>query len=116
MPRRCVGVDCLILQANMVVGMSLELLYPSDPQIAVTSYRKALPLLSTLQAELGLNSKTSGPKSPYKPDLSLFSQIRELWRWVERLLWRAVVLSAKTCNVFLDNPSRCRRRALPARP
>lgn len=104
MPRRCVRAVCSSYKLTCV-GMSLELLHTSDPRIAVNSYRKALPLLSTLQTELGLNPKASGPKSPHKLDLSLFSQIRELWRWVERLLWRAVVLSAKTCDVFLDEPT-----------
>ncbi|KAF8966758.1 hypothetical protein BDZ97DRAFT_1938402 [Flammula alnicola] len=92
-------------------GMALELLHPSDPRIALNAYCTALPLFSILHAELSLapsttthhTSKIPYKSSPSKPDLTLFSQLRELWRWVERLLWRAVVLSAKTCDVFIDD-------------
>jgi hypothetical protein len=30
-----------------------------------------------------------------KADFATFSRFRELWRWVERLIWRAVILSSK---------------------
>ncbi|KAF8173314.1 hypothetical protein BJ912DRAFT_1024889 [Pholiota molesta] len=90
-------------------GMSFEQLYPSDSSKAINAYRQALPLLATLQLELGFTSNSSAPntgKSPYRSsalqDTGLFNQMRELWRWVERLLWRAVILSAKTCDVFID--------------
>lgn len=89
--------------------MSLEQLYPSDSLKAINAYRQALPPLATLQLEFGLTSNSSGPntgKTPYRSaalqDTGLFNQMRELWRWVERLLWRAVILSAKTCDVFID--------------
>lgn len=46
-----------------------------------------------------------------KLDYSPFTQLRELWRWVERLLWRAICLSSLTCNIHAsqdnDNEEDC---------
>ncbi|KAF9005198.1 hypothetical protein BDQ17DRAFT_1354012 [Cyathus striatus] len=32
-------------------------------------------------------------------DNTTFTQLRELWRWVERLLWRAIVLSSRASDI-----------------
>lgn len=126
--------------------MSLELLHPSDPHLALDVYRSALPFFAALQSELGLNvvppccsrsvangsstpttvssAPSSRPESRHhhyphlchsvaqlptlaqvggKPDLSLFVPLKELWRWVERLLWRAVILTAQVCDIRIDD-------------
>jgi hypothetical protein len=48
---------------------------------------------------------------PGKLDNSPFTQLPELWRWVERLLWRAICLSSLTCNIHAsqdnDNEEGC---------
>ena len=126
--------------------MALELLHPSNPHLALDSYRTMLPFFASLQSELGLNvvppsshsvasdslstpstlssAPSSHPASQHhhyphlgpsavqlpmlaqaggKPDLSLFVPLKELWRWVERLLWRAVVLTAQVCDIRIDD-------------
>jgi hypothetical protein len=86
--------------------MSHEVLSPTEPHIALKSYCTALPLLTIAETEiaavlpstLSLNS-TSGAG---KLDFTSFTQFRELWRWAERLIWRAIILTAKTCSVLDD--------------
>lgn len=78
--------------------MSVELLYPSDPLRAISTYGQALPLLAALRNELGVGTKPSPSTS--STSNAVFSQLRELWRWAERLMWRAVVLNAKVADVF----------------
>ncbi|KXN92633.1 Putative cargo-transport protein ypp1 [Leucoagaricus sp. SymC.cos] len=56
-------------------GMSHEKLYPSEPRRTLTTG---------------------------KLDFAPFYQLREMWRWVERLLWRGIVLSARPCEVHQD--------------
>ena len=126
--------------------MALELLHPSNPQLALDVYRSALPFFASLQSELGLNvippfsrplangtsstpatvssAQSSRPVSQHhnyshlyhsvvqlptlaqvggKSDISLFVPLKELWRWVERLLWRAVVLAAQVCDIRIGD-------------
>lgn len=76
-------------------GMSYETLYPADPEKAIEAYAVALPLLSiveftTLRAPEVQSSQTS------------FVHYRELWRWAERLMFRAITLVARTRP--LDEP------------
>ncbi|KAF8907603.1 hypothetical protein CPB84DRAFT_1768330 [Gymnopilus junonius] len=84
-------------------GMSQELLHPTDLRIALKEYNAALPLFPILRSEfapkiLPINSSSTG-----NTEFTLFVQLRELWRWVEKLLWRAIVLSAKVCDIFNDD-------------
>lgn len=82
-----------------LVGMSLEKLYPSDPQRALQTYLTSLPIFMILTSEFTLPSST---QSSGKLDFTPFYQLRELWRWVERLLWRAIVLCGQLCKVHHD--------------
>lgn len=77
--------------------MSHEKLYPTDPQKALRTYGTALPLLAITESEFASNPTPL--TSSGKFDFSSFTRFRELWRWVERLLWRAIVLAAQTCNI-----------------
>ena len=79
--------------------MSYEKLASSHPQQAIKSYGAALPLLSLIVTEMAPNaiSGTSG-----RINLVAFTLYRELWRWVERLLWRAIIVSSRTSNVHED--------------
>jgi hypothetical protein len=83
--------------------MALERLHPTSPSIALQTYRSILPhLFPSLKSNKSLlpNHNNLNPKSPStKPDFTVFHRLRELWRWVERIIWRAVVLCATACDV-----------------
>ncbi len=79
--------------------MSHERLSPSEAKKALHAYAKALPLFSSLQSEF---TQKSIPQSSGKLDFTVFYQLRELWRWVERLLWRAIVLSSRVTRLPVE--------------
>jgi hypothetical protein len=84
--------------------MCYEKLYPLDPKKALSSYRAALPLISVAATEFSFSppvppSQTIGAKSELTP----FLRFRELWRWVDRLMWRAIVICARTNNILLED-------------
>ncbi|KAF8152244.1 hypothetical protein B0H34DRAFT_724464 [Crassisporium funariophilum] len=81
-------------------GMANEQLHPSDPHKALKAYCSASCLFPSLKSEF---NRKSLPKSSGKLDFVVFFQLRELWRWVERLLWRAVVLTSRTSNIQKDH-------------
>ena len=66
--------------------MCLEKLHPDNPGLAIQAYAPAIPLLNIIEFET--------PRS--QASHSSFSQYRELWRWVERLMFRAITLLART--------------------
>jgi hypothetical protein len=80
--------------------MSNELLHPTNPHIALASYSAAFPLLMIAQTEF---STVVSPRPSGKVDFTSFTKFRELWRWVERLLWRAIVLGASVYDVHHDH-------------
>ena len=73
-----------------LVGMAYESLSPPSIINALGSYESVLPLLDQI------NIPKSLPSLPGKANVESFTRYRELWRWVERLLWRASILFAKT--------------------
>jgi hypothetical protein len=75
-------------------GMSHEKLFPSDPEKALKAYGTALPILTIVESEIPRTLPATGTG---KLDFSSFTRFRELWVWVERLLWRAIVLASETC-------------------
>jgi hypothetical protein len=79
--------------------MSYEKLYPAELHRALETYLSILPLFNILSTEFTLPSST---QPTGKLDFTPFYQLREMWRWVERLLWRAIVLSARLCEVHQD--------------
>ncbi|KAG5338199.1 hypothetical protein C0989_008017 [Termitomyces sp. Mn162] len=81
------------LRSVCLQGMSHEKLSPSNPQVALNAYGTALPLLESLGNML--SDQTSAASTPtLATNSKVFTHQRELWRWVERLLWRAIVVSA----------------------
>jgi hypothetical protein len=62
-----------------------------QPTEALANYELALPLLDELSVP------SANATSP-TPDPS-FIKYRELWRWTERLLWRASVLASKHSSI-----------------
>ncbi|KAL1688777.1 hypothetical protein GGG16DRAFT_126942 [Schizophyllum commune] len=84
-------------------GMSYENLHPDEYRSALEQYAEALPILSFIKTELTL---TSTPSASGAIDFSSFTRYRELWRWVDRLLWRAIVLASRCCDVFDDDTTK----------
>ncbi|KAF5376499.1 hypothetical protein D9615_008660 [Tricholomella constricta] len=82
------------LRSTCLQGMSHEKLAPNDPQAALKAYGTSVPLLSMLEAVLTDHHILTSPASNTKA----FLQHRELWRWVERLLWRAIIVSARIAD------------------
>lgn len=81
-------------------GMSHEKLTPSSPERALASYSRAFLLLNTLTSTLSITSPPTTANG--KLSLTYFTQYRELWRWVARLLWRAIVLSSRQIDIRKD--------------
>ena len=71
------------------LGMCHEKLRPEDPEFAIQTYATAIPLLNVIEFEIPRT--LTAPASP-----SSFSQYRELWRWVERHMFRVITLLART--------------------
>ncbi|KAL0948336.1 hypothetical protein HGRIS_010922 [Hohenbuehelia grisea] len=82
-------------------GMSHERLSPTLPRIALKSYASALPLLSIFESEIATLTSASRPSTTPagKLDFAYFKQFQELWRWVEQLIWRGIVLCARICDL-----------------
>ncbi|OAX33790.1 hypothetical protein K503DRAFT_725395 [Rhizopogon vinicolor AM-OR11-026] len=72
-------------------GMCYEKLKLSEPEKAIQVYSSALPLLSMIEFEIPRTFTTthSSPAS--------FANYRELWRWTERLMFRAISLLSRVC-------------------
>lgn len=83
-------------------GMSCERLYPQDPQKAVDAYMRAVPLINSILPEI---QRTANPASPQVVNASSpsFSRFRELWRWTERALRRAIVLVARSSDPSVED-------------
>ena len=80
--------------------MALERLHPTSPSIALQTYRSVFPqLFPSLKSQFTPKSPNYNQKSSSKLDFTVFHQLRELWRWVERIIWRAVVLCATVYDV-----------------
>jgi len=69
----------------------------SPPPSRPVSQHQHYPYLSSAVSQLPTLSQAGG-----RPDITLFAPLKELWRWVERLLWRAVVLTAQVCDIRID--------------
>ncbi|KAF8582936.1 hypothetical protein K439DRAFT_1634845 [Ramaria rubella] len=80
------------IRGRCLQGMAHESLHTTSPISALAVYELALPLLSHLHIPQSLPSSTNKAST----GADSFTRHRELWRWLERLLFRAIVLSAKT--------------------
>ncbi|KAI5983730.1 hypothetical protein EDC04DRAFT_3008055 [Pisolithus marmoratus] len=76
------------LRSICLQGMCYETLYPTNPERAIEAYAVALPLLSIIEFET-----LRAPDA--QSSQALFVHCRELWRWVERLMFRAITLIAR---------------------
>lgn len=81
--------------------MSHERISPQDPQAALSAYLTAVPLLNAMLPELQ-RGLASGSTQTLPAASGTFLRYRELWRWVERVLRRAIILSARFNNFIED--------------
>ncbi|KAI0084572.1 hypothetical protein BDY19DRAFT_898280 [Irpex rosettiformis] len=75
-------------------GMSQELLSPGSPEKAFSAYAPVVPLITAVVGEL--QSYFNTPGNALAPT---FPKYRELWRWTERALRRAIILAAQLCDL-----------------
>ena len=81
-----------LVSTNSSIGMSHEKLFHSDLEGSFQIYATAFPLLATLESEIPRSVSTTGS---HNLNFSSFVQYRELWRWVDRLLWRSIAIAAR---------------------
>lgn len=72
-------------------GMAMEKL--KNEEEALVTYEAILPLLQNLRIAHPAPSQDPNQVDPF------FIKYRELWRWVERLLWRVSCLASKHASV-----------------
>jgi len=92
MPTRCVYVAIRYIRTQhlFVIGMSYEKL--SEPEKAIEAYSAALPLLNVVEIEIPRTFTPSHSSS------ASFEDYCEVWRWTERLMFRAIsLLSRVSC-------------------
>ncbi|GJJ14235.1 hypothetical protein Clacol_008498 [Clathrus columnatus] len=88
-----------LIRGRCLQGMAYESL--KSYQKGLQSYEDSLPLLDRIVIPKSLSSASLDASH-----LESFIHFREVWRWVERLLRRAAVLSAKLHSPFYDNTHR----------
>ncbi|EKM51123.1 uncharacterized protein PHACADRAFT_263113 [Phanerochaete carnosa HHB-10118-sp] len=78
-------------------GMSHERLSPQEPQKALAAYMRAIPLINAVLPEI---QRIVNPASPQviNPSSPSFARFKELWRWTERALRRAIILTAQSSD------------------
>jgi hypothetical protein len=83
--------------------MSLEKLTPTDTSTTLSVYLTAAQALPIIENNISqsfppnpLHTPTSGPGHISNPS---FGRYRELWRWVERLLRRAIITASRICSL-----------------
>ncbi|KIJ47909.1 hypothetical protein M422DRAFT_45616 [Sphaerobolus stellatus SS14] len=79
-----------LIRGKCLQGMAYESLTPKRLDDALTAYESAFLLLDQI------NIPKSLPSSTGQANVESFTRYRELWRWVERLLWRTAALSSKS--------------------
>lgn len=81
--------------------MSHERISPQDPQAALSAYFSAVPLINAMLPELQ-RGFASGSSQTLPATSGTFIRYRELWRWTERVLRRAIILSARFNNFTVE--------------
>lgn len=103
LPQRSVTVrlqGVAYIETYFAAGMSYEILHPDEPEKAFTAYLVASSIISAAVAEIPASAVSSHPPGLVAgTDNSSFTRYRELWRWVERVLRRGIILGACVCDV-----------------
>lgn len=82
--------------------MSLERLSPQEPQKALATYIRAVPLINAVLPEIQRTVTTPSPQVVNPSSIS-FARFRELWRWAERVLRRAIILTAQSADPIAED-------------
>lgn len=80
--------------------MSHERISPTDPQTALNTYLIAIPIIKTVTSEIPCVLPAQTLTNVGEP--GSFIRYRELWRWVERLLRRAIILASRIYDLNHD--------------
>lgn len=84
--------------------MSHEKLTPEDPRTAFTTYLKARSLIAAVVAEVPASVPVKPPPTTKDTsDSTTYSRYRELWRWVERLLRRAIIVAGRIVDLSCED-------------
>ncbi|VDC06392.1 unnamed protein product, partial [Peniophora sp. CBMAI 1063] len=81
-----------VIRSVCLQGMCIEKLEPSNAPKALEIYLTAVLSLPTLESSI-----SGSAPAPTAQSFASFVRYRELWRWAERLLYRAIVLAARVC-------------------
>lgn len=83
--------------------MALEKLSPTDTSTILSVYLSATQALPTIEGNISLSFPRNSLHSPSSDTVQVisppFTRYRELWRWVERLLRRAIITATRTCSL-----------------
>jgi hypothetical protein len=83
--------------------MSLEKLSPADTSTILSVYLSATQALPTIEGNVSLSFLPNSQHLPSSGTIKVinpsFTRYRELWRWVERLLRRAIIVASRTCSL-----------------
>lgn len=82
-------------------GMAYENIHPTSPDRAIQAYNVALPLITNLLNDFIPQTTRTSPASsvPSSTSFLAFTQHRELWRWVEAIIWRSACLLSRVSPV-----------------
>jgi hypothetical protein len=79
---------------SQYTGMSHEKLFPLELEESFRIYSTASPLIEILESQIP-RSVTTTAAGTSDVLFSSFTQYRELWCWVDSLLWRSIVIAAR---------------------
>lgn len=83
--------------------MALEKISPTDTSTILSVYLTATQALPAIEGNVSLSVPRNSLHSPSSDTIQVinpsFTKYRELWRWVERLLRRAIIAASRTCSL-----------------
>ncbi|KAI9464782.1 hypothetical protein F5148DRAFT_1276411 [Russula earlei] len=92
-----------VVRSVCLQGMSLEKIRPTDTSTVLSVYLSVTKILPTIE---GYISRSFPPNPLHAPSSSTghsnnpsFTRYLELWRWVERLLRRAIIAASRTYSL-----------------
>ena len=85
-------------------GMANEKVAPEDARLAFSIYLKARPIIAAVTSEIPASVPVkASPSGKDTSESSTFTRYREVWRWVERLLRRAIILAGRIVDLSRED-------------